>query len=344
MNASLNDVQLSFANFEDRETLYTNHPVVTTRFEFPTPPLIRAVDAIMPIIAAGGPGCAFCAYPRFGKSRAINYCCARLPEVFPRDPIVSFHAHLETISNARNFFADLYKQSGYTLKKPIPPRDIRDMLVRAWFMECVARGSKRLIFFGDEMQRLTPNEYTWLIDVSNDLEQLGIRMTSILFGQPELASLRAMLKRSSRGDILGRFMSRWFAFGGISSALELQEVFRCYDDPEHGEYPDDSGIAFSQFFIPDGYKHGWRLASCAGLCWELFLQQANERLGRSSIAKVSIGMEWVALAVQYALTHFGDEDRPKFTIAKDQWSKAIKRSGFADSVELTFAATDGEGP
>lgn len=342
MNASVESLQLSFANFEDRETLYANHPVVTTRFEFPTSPLVRAVDTIIPIIASGGPGCAFCAYPRFGKSRAISYCCSRLPEVFPSDPIISFHAHLETLSNARNFFADLYKQSGYALTKSIPPRDIRDMVVRGWFMQCVARRSNRLIFFGDEMQRLTANEFTWLIDVSNDLEQLGIRMTSILFGQPELAGMRAVLKRTNRGDILGRFMSRWFAFDGISSALELQEVFCCYDSAEHGEYPTDSGVSFSQFFVPEGYNNGWRLASCAGLCWELFMQQANERLGRVSSAKVSVGMEWVALTVQYALTRYGDEDRAKFSIAKDQWWKAIKSSGFAESVELTYTADEEE--
>lgn len=326
---------------EDRALLYANHPVVTTRFEFPTPPLIRAVDAMVPIIASGGPGCAFCAYPRFGKSRAINYCRARLPEVFPRDPIVSFHAHLEPLSNARNFFADLYKQSGHSYKKAAPPRDIRELLVRAWFIECLSRGSKRLIFFGDEMQRLTANEFTWLIDVSNDLEALGIRMTSILFGQPELAATRASLKRNNRGDVLGRFMSRWFAFDGITSALELQEVFKCYDDSLHGEYPVDSGLSFSEFFVPEGFKSGWRLASCAGLCWELFVAHANKRLDRASTAGISLGMEWLAGAVQYAFTRFGDDDRPKFSIAKDQWNRAIESTGFEESVGLTYTPVGG---
>lgn len=323
-------------SFENRDLLYANHPVVTTRFEFPTPPLIRAVEAIIPIIASGGPGCAFVAYPRFGKSRAINYCRARLPEVFPRDPIISFHAHHETLSNARNFFADLYKQSGFSLKKPNPPRDIRDMVVRAWFVEAMSRRSQRLIFFGDEMQRLSANEFTWLIDISNDLESYGIRMTSILFGQPELAGLRAIFKSSGRGDILGRFMSRWFSFDGIASALELEEVLRCYDDPAHGEYPARSGKCFTQFFMPEAFKGGWRLASCAGLCWQLFVLQANKRLERPSNSKVTIGMEWVAGAVQYALTRFGDEDRPKFSIAKDQWTRAIDSTGFEESVGLTY--------
>lgn len=320
----------------DRSLFYANHPVVDDLIAFPTPPLIRATETMIHIIGSGGRGGAFTAFPGFGKTRAITYCCERLPEVFPNMPIVSFHAHNESHQTSSKFFEWLYERTVFEIKAARTPRKIRDMLVRAWFLEAASRRSRKLICFGDEMQRWTANEFTWLIDISNDLESMGIRMTSILFAQQQFAHNRSIFLRDGRGDILGRFMSRWFTFGGIESALELKEVFHCYDDAEHGEYPPGSNCSYTRFFMPQAFEAGWRLASCAGNCWEIFLTQANKRLKRASTSKVSIGMLWVAEAVQFVLMHYGDQDRTQFSIAKDQWVTAIESTGFANTVGFTY--------
>lgn len=325
-----------FEDLPNRALLCAMHPVVTTDFQFPTPPLVRAVDLMLHIIASGAPGCAFVAFPRFGKTYAIAYCRHRLPEVFPTIPIFAFHAHGDTPPNARSFFSDLLKQSGYLPKRGATAPELRDQLVRAWWVETLSREASRLILFGDEMQRLSANEFTGLIDVSNDLQKLGVRMTSILFGQPELASRRSTFLATHRGDILGRFMSRWCPFDGIASARELREVFACYDDPAQAQYPGESGYCYTKFFLPQAYERGWRLASCAGLCWELFTAQARSRLEPRFAKKISIGMEWVAGAVQYALTHYSDYDRPQFSISAQEWKIAIESTGFAESLGLTY--------
>jgi hypothetical protein len=320
----------------DRALLKSNHPVVEDTIAFPTPPLVRAIETIIHIIGSGGSGCAFTAFPRFGKTRTITYCCTRLPEVFPNIPIFSFPAHDESHQTSNKFFEWLYETTVFDIKSARTPRKIRKMLVNAWFLEAATRRSRKLICFGDEMQRWTANEFTWLIDISNDLEAMGVRMTSILFAQQQLAHNRAVFLRDGRSDIVGRFMSRWFAFGGIESALELQEVFHCYDDVEHGEFPPGSNLSYTRFFMPLAFDAGWRLANCAGLCWEIFLAQANQRLKRASTARVSVGMRWIAEAVQFALTHYGDLDRTKFSIAKDQWIRAIESTGFAETVGVTY--------
>jgi hypothetical protein len=320
----------------DRALLFENHPVRVDTIAFPTPPVIRAVETIIHIIGSGGSGCAFTAFPRFGKTRTITYCCARLPEVFPNIPIFSFPAHDDSHQTSNKFFEWLYETTVFDIKSTRTPRKIRNMLVRAWFLEAATRRSRKLICFGDEMQRWTANEFTWLIDISNDLEALGVRMTSVLFAQQQLAHNRAIFLRDGRSDIVGRFMSRWFEFGGIESALELQEVLGCYDDAEHGEYPAGSNLSYSRFFMPKAFDAGWRLADCAGLCWEIFLAQANQRLKRAATAKISVGMRWIAEAVQFALTHYCDLDRTKFSIARDQWITAIESTGFADTVGVTY--------
>lgn len=322
------------SDIPDRTTLITTHPVITREFQFPTPPLIRAFDIILHTISSGAPSCAFVAFPRFGKTCAIAYYRERLKEVFPSLPIICFHAHHEMRANARRFFTDLLTQSGYAEGRP--SRDAREQLVRAWWVMAQSNSSKTVVLIGDEMQCLSSYEYSWLIDLSNDLQSLGVRVISVLFGQPELASLRSVLRETHRGDILGRFMSRLYAFDGIASASELRQVMSCYDDLLQGEYPVDSNCCFTQFFLPQAYEQGWRLASCAGLCWEQFKVHANARLNAPAAPKLSIGMEWVSGAIQFALTHYGDLDRPQFAISAEEWSAAIESTGFRDSLGLTY--------
>ncbi|MDP9014228.1 MAG: ATP-binding protein [Pseudomonadota bacterium] len=287
-------------------------------------------------IASGAPSCAFVAFPRFGKTWAIAYSKERLKEIFPSLPIISFHAHHENRKNSARFFLDLLHQIGYGGVKFSKTADPREQLARACWVLAQSHDSKNLVIISDEMQSLNTEEYSWLIDLSNDLHKEGIRVTSILFGQPELTALRCVLRETHRGDIIGRFMSKVFAFEGISSATELHQVMACYDDRFQGEYPKDSGWCFTQFFLPHAYAHGWRLASCATQCWEEFKTFARARLTASPDSRISIGMEWVASALQYALTYYGDLDHPRFSISAEQWNVAIESTGFPDSLGLTY--------
>ena len=328
--------QQVFEQFSDRTLLYANHPVVTDRYQFPTPPLVRAMDHMMHIISAGAPSGVFLGFPRFGKSWAIKYARTLLPEAFPDFPIITFHAHQHLIPNAGRFFGDLFTQSGYVLKGSNPYRFIREQLSRAWCVEAQSRGAHTIVLFGDEMQRLSVPEFTWLIDVSNDLQAQDIRMISILFAQPDLIALRSHCVNNGRGDILGRFLTRWHSFDGIANPEELRRVLECYDDPEQGEYPSGSGCSYTQFFLPLAYEAGWRLSRCASLVWELFAAQINDARAKSRTPQIQIGMQWIASAIQFALTHYGDEDRRIFSIKKDQWKAAIDSTGFAQSIGLTY--------
>jgi hypothetical protein len=148
-------------------------------------------------------------------------------------------------------------------------------LARALWTLCQDRGSSRLTLLGDEMQRLSQVEYTWLIDLTNDLQEQGVRVTSVFFGQPELRSIRQVLMHTHRGDILGRFLARIYPFHGIRSALELHEIMNAYDEPEHFSFPAGSGWCFTRFFLPRAYAAGWRLASCSTDCWEQFPQPSR---------------------------------------------------------------------
>lgn len=119
-----------------------------------------------------------------------------------------------------------------------------------------------------------------------------------------LGHLRTSLKHQARGDVLGRFLSRIYAFEGIRSAAELCEVMRAYDDARLRDYPDGSGISFTQFFLPGAFRAGWRLSSCATQCWGEFCRVAKDHLSSTGdVQRLQVGMEWVASSIQHVLTH-----------------------------------------
>lgn len=337
-SAPVSVLQYSLAGFDDRALFYSSHPVVTTAFEFPTPPLVRAVNIMLHIIGSGAPGCSFVAHPRFGKSSAITYCCSRLPEAFPDRPVFAFNGHHEPRVTSRSFFNDLLTQTGFQHLKH-PRKNPRELLVHAWWMKAQALGSNSIILLGDEMQGPGLDEYIWLVDLTNDLKRLGVKTTAIFFGQPQLLGRRSLFESMQRGDILGRFMTRWFSFEGIASALELEKVFKCYDTAEHGEYPKGSGRCYTEFFFPQAYESGFRLSTGAGICWQLFEAQADAHLKKSRTKKLQIGMQWVTLAAQHVFTQLMDQDRSNFSVAKDQWQQAVIRSGFPASLGLTYLKT-----
>jgi hypothetical protein len=294
------------------------------------------------IISDGGPGGSFEAPPRVGKSWSIKYAINRLPEVFPNIPIISYHARSSPNLSEGRFFENLYKRSGFTLTTSRIPWNMRDVLSHAWFVEAASRRSSSLVFLGDEMQNWGHKELTWFVDVSNDLDAFGVRLISIFFGQTQLSHIRATLRTVGRGDILGRFMTQYFVLEGIASARELQEVFACYDDVLHGEFPVESGLCYSEFFFPQSYRNGWRLAASAGLVWQLFAAQVHPHLEGAHAESFSIGMQWIAQTVRFAFMNFADLDGPGFSIAKDQWAEAIDESGFPKSLGLTYLVKKGE--
>ncbi len=324
---------------EDRKTLLARHPVLDIRpdsFQIATPPLQRAFEAAVRTIASGDPGHAFYGFPRFGKTAATKYFQHRLPELFPDTPIFLYHAHHDRLVRRDRFYTQLLRtMCGNALANA--GCDPLSRLVRACWARAEERGSHRIIFIGDEMQCLSPEVYSWLIDFANDLHELKVRVIAIFFGQPELMSVREVLLQTNRLDIIGRFLSRLEALEGIRSVIELREVMHAYDDPRELEYPAGSGWSFTRFFAPEAFAHGWRLASCAGVCWEAFKEiAAGRRKSTGKSRRLNIGMQWAAGAIRHVLQLLWDGDGAKPDIPQQLWRAAVLQTGWADTLGLIY--------
>jgi hypothetical protein len=322
------------------------HPVMTRKFKIPTPPVQNAFSTICSVVASSDPGCAWIAPPRFGKTWTAEYCQVMLAKTFPEVPIVFFSGDHHDRRSRNMFFEALYAETvspicGKPANYGKSTQDFQRLLANNWWLSAREKGSHQVVFIGDEMQSLTMEAYSWLIVMSNALHRKGISLTCILFAQPDLLHLKSSFNVANRFDIIGRFMTRVHAFRGLNSALELRDVMAAYDDASELEYPESSGICFTEFFLPIAYKDGWRLSTCANDCWNQFQLIAEGELKSSAkLARLTIGMEWVAGAIKNILSRSSDYDQPRFSLKPNDWQRAIRSTPFAESLATIYELSD----
>ncbi|MCX4159286.1 MULTISPECIES: ATP-binding protein [Paraburkholderia] len=158
--------------------------------------------------------------------------------------------------------------------------------------EMAERASGRsLIVFVDEAQRLELEHYEWLRDVQDEMERRGVRMYTLLVGQPGTLNRKTSFRQSiDTSQIVSRFMIEEMRFEGFRSAADLEVSLSAYDD---SVFPEGSNWTFTRFFFQRAYDAGFRFGRQNELVWDAFSQV--HRQGRFDLT-IEIPMEFVARA------------------------------------------------
>ena len=314
--------------------LLSLHPVVCNQAHLPTPSIQRAYAEIAEIVAERDPGVSFVAFSRFGKTFAISVLADQLAANFPDVPVLSTNATEHKLFSELTFYSELLHGCTRAPVGQAKARDLRNRLVRYLWTLAESRRTDRIVLFVDEAQNWAEPELTALRDISNDLALFaGVVLLVNLFGAPSLANLRGALLQSGRTDLVGRFMVRQYEFQGITSILDLAATATCYDDVDISEYPVGSGVSFSEFFMPIAFRDGWRLEHEAELAWKSFQKAAQPHGGVKQI-----GMKWIALSIKRFLVTQSEWDRAGFRGTDKMWANAISRSGFVQTLGVTYSA------
>lgn len=315
---------------EARDQTFEIHPIVTDKAKIPTPAVKDAFEIIKTAIVHRDPGVCFIADSRFGKTFGIDVLRQTLPQCFPKLPVFSVIAKDHDRPTERTLYTDILLDCRHGVTDTGTAIARRMRLLNMWVATMQASGEDRLVMFVDEAQNWTVEDYTRIRDLSNDLASHGIRLITVLFGNPGLITLRASLIGEKRADLIGRFMLHPFYFRGVSSILEMVEVMKCYDSHEISEFPVGSNICYSQFFRPDAYQSGWRLEQEAGKCWAAFSSSAGKHGGN-----YQVGMQWVASAIRNFLYVYWQAEHGQPYDAGDVWSEAVSASGFEFTLGVT---------
>lgn len=312
------------------------HPVIRNRARLPTPPIRNAFNIVSRTVLQRDPGCCFIAHPRFGKTSAIRVMSKQLAQSFPKMPTVTVNAKSHPRFSEATFYGELLATCGHgapTTGK-IEARRLR-FFNFLWAL-AHSRDSDRVLMFVDEAQNWHESELSVLRDLSNDLAlEREINLIAVFFGQPELASLRTALLQSARIDLIGRFMIQQYNFSGLASLAELSETMGYYDDPEVSEFPEGSGISYSEFLLGKAFRGGWRLKNESGRLWKQFKNAAQPHGGLAQL-----GMHWVAASIRTFFVSQMEYDHPSLEGSDDEWESAVAASGFAYSLGVTYVPDD----
>lgn len=321
-------------NISQRSELIIDHPLMLTAggYQFPTPSVDYAFTQLVDAITSGLTGIAWVAFPRYGKTSAVEIFKKMLKSTYPEMVVISFIAKSHKSPNEILFYSELLNAAA--LASP-PGRNKDDYLKRLTRSLCTCAASsrsRRVILLIDEAQKLKQDDYAWLIDVSNELRNLHVSLTVALFAQPVLVSQREIFRQTGMEEIIGRFMVTVENFEGTKNANELEKIMYFYDDPVVTEYPVGSRCSCTEFFLPYAYRNGWRLHKHAQIFWNAFQSVANG-IGENT-EKMNIGMNWIKIATQNILISQMESDKADLKTEKNFWIDAVKKSGYAESLAV----------
>lgn len=262
--------------------------------------------------------------PRLGKTRAMQYLVNELSNTNNPMfwPVCTTTCRQYRAPTEGGFFEDLLRDVGHAIVGGLASNK-RDRLNKFLLETAELSRTNQIVLIIDEAQRLQQIQYDWLMDIYNELDTNGVFMTVILVGQDELLHQRSVFLTLKRVQIVGRFMVHTFKFEGIKRACELKTCLSGYD--EYSEYPENSGMSFTQYFFPDLFERGFRLASFADEMFEVYKELRKE----NGIKKpLEIPMQYITLATEYCLKRYGRYGNNLDRFGKAHWREAIENSGY----------------
>lgn len=310
-----------------RPVPFDNHPVLEQKYIVPTPSIEEMYLRVKKLIRLRTPGGIIFAHPRFGKTYGIRYVMSVLKEDFPKAVMLSFGCQMKKHHSEDAFFSLLLAAAGHpgALTGTIAKK--RSKLTDK-IMELVDRsGHNWLLMFADEAQRLDIIEYEWLRDVHDELERRGVRMITLLIGQPDLLNQKSAFRIGRQTQIVSRFMIDEMQFRGLRTAADLATCLAGYDD---AYFPVKSDWCYTRFFLPSAYSTGFRLVNQAAVLWEAFLEaHQSARFEHDP----EIPMQYFSRTVEIALLENAENDDYDFVLTPAMWRSAVANCNFVSAQE-----------
>jgi hypothetical protein len=204
-----------------------------------------------------------------GKSTAILRLANRIQTRHGHDiPVLTVSIGARDVKT----IVSVYRQMCEHADLPFKPRDSADLLFKKFIQfvldQTRLKKSNRFVLFVDEMQLLTAQQCNVFVAVYNRLkDKHDIAFTVILIGNTdESMQLLDSVAEKQCDQLRGRFFKSSGVFSGLTSRADVEHCLNQYDTLR---YP-SSGPTYTEFFLPEKTKEGWKLASISSELWAGF--------------------------------------------------------------------------
>lgn len=300
-----------------REQLWDRHPIITESAILPTIPLQDVVARVLALSRKSRSSIAFWADPLTGKSSCILALEHELLARIPGCGVVILEAVEDRQTAEGRLLVQILRAIGYALPVERELASKRHQVTRA--LLALSGSARHLFLLVDEAQELANEEFAWLKAVINALALLGVKVTTVLFGQRELGARRGELMDKGRSDLGIRFMKSLVGFYGCRNRSDLTAILQALDN--RSEFPENSGLCYTRFLLPKAHDGGFRAVLLADALWGA-IEVAVPLTKRVHGA----GMDIVAALLAQYFIHYRNADDTHFTIETDTVANVAKKA------------------
>lgn len=313
------------------------HPVMRQDYTIYTPPADVMITTIGNWIDQRVTGGYIYGPSRFGKTRTVKaYVQSVLEERFQHMLPLVIWSRPDTKIVETEFWNLLLSATKFHFKTD--GKFKKKNLARYLFLEHLktlarsARG-KFIVLIIDEAHAMTLAEWKWLLSLQNDLEIDGYRLTVFSIGSHQLGYQPNYFARTGNAHIAARFFVVFAKFNGIRSISEMEYVLDTYDTDS--EWPEKSGISFTQYFAPDYYARGARLSNHAQQLWQAFENLLpRELLAGNKKWVMEIPMLHIATTIERVLRELSNGVDWEAALSPDHLERFINEMGFTNYMRI----------
>lgn len=253
-----------------------NHPLMQNNAFLPTKPLEGFANAIQQWLNLLIPGAFVWGNSRAGKTHAVRMLSTHLAEILGSNIPVEKLSMWEPSGNSnteRRFFEELLFAFDY----PLSSGTGYTKMERAvdYILDAMKQVNEhRFLLLVDEAHQLSLPQYFHLANLHNRIAFKEKALIVVLVGQPELLETRKKFKEEKRAQLLGRFMAAEYEFRGLCGVTDFRYIVQAID--EKSEYPPNSGITYTRYFVPLAYAAGFRLTHYVDRIWKILEQRCKD--------------------------------------------------------------------
>lgn len=298
----------------------------STRFNIPTREILLLQKEIYKWLDNGVLGAIIYGRPRIGKTRATQYISNSLKSKYGNKlPVFTLNAY-EHVPAINQFYTDMLIAVGHPFATNGNSSVKKQRLINTLLTLALETKYKRIILFIDEAFYFREKDYSWLMNIYNELNSKDVKLTVFMVGTAELKMSKIAMIHAKQQQIVGRFMVHEYEFKGISSITDIQVCLSSYDKRlDVDEFTEES---LTEFYFPEAYAEGKRLVLSAGIIMEEF----TKVMSKNGIdVNADIPMQYFINLINYCLKTFGKYGRGIYFPDETNWLESIIESGYIEA-------------
>lgn len=321
--------QLTDTNDELRQML--EHPLLVKGVVLPTNPVNELVVALRRAVMMREQGCCFTGISGFGKTYGLAMAENELRRLFVGVPIIRHIVNNQQYPSIRSFFKHFLITVGeHNIKGET--YDLRVRFANPLIDAGRATKMKLVVMLIDEAQEMALQDFCFLKDIGNDLEDNGVQFVAVMMAQePDFSKVVQKLRDAGRLDLICRFTLRQNKFRGLASRDDLLHLLTLIDTQV---YPVESGSTWPQFFVPNAWAAGFRMKDQV----DQLIAALRKKLPDKKIEN-GVSARQLFLCIRRFIVDYADLETMGKPLPNSLWDAAVTYSLIEDAASIAAEDT-----